>query len=218
MGDSWTVEVASDEIERFLRNLPEYEQVVLDAAVTKVLAIEGPAIGESEWGKALGRGLYEFRIRKSLDAILKSRGVAQARGGKRSVLLRVFCAFERGRVVLLLGGYDKGKESPSPQHRAFAYLGDAGPEAVARESASRRRPRRHPGCPPWRGARQHRWGLPIPCRRDVGHVASPIRGPVRQGRRTRVAVLKRSGVREKSYVDFGCFGHGARRSLRGTVV
>ena len=117
----WQVEAASGDFARFARSLREYEQVVLDAAITKVLAFEGPAICESEWGKALGRGLYEFRIRKSLDAILKSHGVAQARGGKRPVLLRVFCAFERGRVVLLLGGYDKGKDSSvSRQQREIA--------------------------------------------------------------------------------------------------
>lgn len=103
--------MASDGFARFARSLREYEQVVLDAAITKVLAIEGPAICESEWGKALGRGLYEFRIRKSLDAILKASGESQLRGGSRPVLLRVFCAFERGRVVLLLGGYDKLKDS-----------------------------------------------------------------------------------------------------------
>jgi len=117
----WQVEAASGDFARFARSLREYEQVVIDAAITKVLAVEGPAICESERGKALGRGLYEFRIRKSLDAILKTRGEAQMRGGKRPVLLRTFCAFERGRVVLLLGGYDKGKDSSgSRQQREIA--------------------------------------------------------------------------------------------------
>ncbi len=90
-------------------------------AVREVLAVEGPAICESEWGKALGRGLYEFRIRKSLDAILKTRGEAQMRGGRQPVLLRVFCAFARGQAVILLGGYDKGKDSSgSRQQREIA--------------------------------------------------------------------------------------------------
>ena len=86
-----------------------------------MLAVEGPAICESEWGKALGRGLYEFRIRKSLDAILKAPGVTRGRARSRTVLLRVFCAFERGRVVLLLGGYDKRKDpSGRRQQREIA--------------------------------------------------------------------------------------------------
>jgi hypothetical protein len=121
MEGPWQVEAASGDFARFARSLREYEQVVLDAAITKVLAIEGPAICESEWGKALGRGLYEFRIRKSLDAIRKISGEAQMRGGKRPVLLRVFCAFEHERVVLLLGGYDKGKDaSGSRQQREIS--------------------------------------------------------------------------------------------------
>ena len=110
MEGPWHVEVASEDFARFARSLHEYEQAVLDVAVREVLAVEGQAICESEWGKALGRGLYEFRIRKSLDAILKLTGVVRTRGGRQPVPLRVFCAFERGRVVLLLGGYDKGKD------------------------------------------------------------------------------------------------------------
>lgn len=121
MDDPWRIELASGDFESFVRSLGEYEQVVLDAAITQVLAIEGPAICESEWGKALGRGLYEFRIRKSLNAIVGTAGELRTRGGKRSVLLRVFCAFERGRVVLLLGGYDKRKDaSGSRQQREIA--------------------------------------------------------------------------------------------------
>ncbi|NYI41702.1 hypothetical protein [Demequina lutea] len=121
MGSAWTVEVASEDFARFARSLHEYEQAVLDTAIWKVLAVEGLAICESEWGKALGRGLYEFRIRKSLDAILKAAGVPRTRGGKRAVLLRVFCAFERERVVLLLGGYDKGRDpSGRRQQREIA--------------------------------------------------------------------------------------------------
>ncbi len=121
MEGPWHVEVASEDFARFARSLHEYEQAILDTAIREVLAVEGLAICESEWGKALGRGLYEFRIRKSLDAILKATGVARTRGGKRAVLLRVFCAFERGRAVLLVGGYDKGKDpSGSRQRREIA--------------------------------------------------------------------------------------------------
>lgn len=58
-------------------------------------------------GKALGRGLYEFRIRTSLDAILKGTGVARTRGEKRA--------------VPLVGGSDKGKDpSGSRQRREIA--------------------------------------------------------------------------------------------------
>lgn len=107
MGSAWTVEVASEDFARFARSLDEYEQSILDVAVREVLAVEGIAMCESEWGKALGRGLYEFRIRRSLDAILRVTGMAHMRRGKR--------------VVLLLGGYDKGKDpSGRRQQREIA--------------------------------------------------------------------------------------------------
>lgn len=121
MEGPWPVEFASEDFSRFSRSLHEYEQAILVAAIRDVLAVEGIAICESEWGKALGRGLYEFRIRKSLDAILKATSAARTRGGKRAVLLRVFCAIGSDRVVLLLGGYDKGKDpSGRRQQREIA--------------------------------------------------------------------------------------------------
>lgn len=109
MGEQWTVEVVSDDFERFVRKLPAYEQAVVVAAIRHVLAVEGIGICDSEWGKPLGRGLYEFRIRRSLDTILRSAGLPDA-GGGREVLVRVFCSFVGNRVVLLLGGYDKQRD------------------------------------------------------------------------------------------------------------
>ena len=116
MGERWAVEVASDDFERFVRKLPEYEQAVVVAAIQHVLAVEGIGICDSEWGKALGRGLYEFRIRRSLDTILRSAGIADA-SGRQPVLVRVFCSFVGNRVVLLLGGYDKGRDPGSKRQQ-----------------------------------------------------------------------------------------------------
>lgn len=107
MAERWRIEIADERFERFMRKLRPYEQAVLDAAIRHVLAVEGIDICASEWGKSLGGGLYEFRVRRSLATILARAGVddADAKGGR--VLLRVFCAFEGRRIVLLLGGYDK---------------------------------------------------------------------------------------------------------------
>jgi hypothetical protein len=49
--------------------LGPYHQAVLDACITHVLAPMGMAVASTEWGKALGQGLYELRIRRSLHAI-----------------------------------------------------------------------------------------------------------------------------------------------------
>lgn len=110
----WSVECEGDAFERFLTSLPAYEQAVLVASIEHVLQIHGIDICSGEWGKPLGEGLYEFRIRKSLRTILVSAGLeAPAVGGAdRSVLLRVFCTFHGNRIVLLHHGYDK-KADPS---------------------------------------------------------------------------------------------------------
>jgi hypothetical protein len=107
MGRTWTVEIAGDNFERFMRKLPGYERDVVDAAIRHVLAVDGIGICESEWGKALGGGLYEFRVRRSLAAILNSAGITDAGRARRPVLVRVFCAFSGNKLVILLGGYDK---------------------------------------------------------------------------------------------------------------
>jgi hypothetical protein len=113
----WTLEYEGD-FDRFIRSLPRYEQVVLVAALTHVLAVHGIDICASEWGKPLGRGLYEFRIRRSLDAILRLAGLAASGlpDADRSVLIRVFCSFHGHKIVLLYHGYDKKRDS-SPKRQ-----------------------------------------------------------------------------------------------------
>lgn|GEM_PF-1493135 len=105
----WSVEYEGDAFERFLFSLPAYEQAVLVAAIEHVLQAYGIDICAGEWGKLLGEGLYEFRIRKSLRTILVSAGLdaPEGAGTNRSVLLRVFCTFDGDKIVLLYHGYNK---------------------------------------------------------------------------------------------------------------
>jgi hypothetical protein len=117
----WTVEIAGNAFERFMRKLPDYERDVVDAAIRYVLAVEGIAICDTEWGKALGGGLYEFRVRRSLATILSSAGIASTGRARRTVVVRVFCSFSGNKVVLLLGGYDKLRDpSTKRQQREIA--------------------------------------------------------------------------------------------------
>ena len=53
----------------------------------------------TDYGKHLGKGLFEFRLRRSVEEV-----------GER-ILLRVFCHAYGNKVVLLLVGYDKGADS-----------------------------------------------------------------------------------------------------------
>lgn len=116
---SWKVEVWEDQhgrspFTKWYEQLDDYDQAVVDAAVTNILEPMGMDIAGTEWGKALGGGLYEFRIRLSLSALVQ-RGKAEVEGsyptwGDRKVLSRIFCAFHGDRIVLLFQGYDKGKD------------------------------------------------------------------------------------------------------------
>lgn len=79
------------------------------AAIDNVLKVYGIDICNGEWGKPLGGGLYEFRIRKPLHMITVDTGTF---AGNRPVLLRLFCTFYGNKAVLLYHGYDK-KADPS---------------------------------------------------------------------------------------------------------
>jgi hypothetical protein len=114
----WTIEYEGESFARFYRSLPEYEQAVLTAALEHVLRVHGIDICAGEWGKPLGQGLFEFRVRRSLDAILTTAGLdpSSLSGADRSVLIRVFCTFHGDMIVVLYHGYDK-KRDPPPKRR-----------------------------------------------------------------------------------------------------
>lgn len=112
---TWRIEYEGTWFARFFLSLPEYEQVVLAAALRNVLEVEGIGVCSGEWGKPLGHGLYEFRVRKSLGAIPTldaAESPSADVGTDRPVLLRVFCTFYGSKIVLLYSGYDK-KRDPS---------------------------------------------------------------------------------------------------------
>lgn len=70
----------------------------LGYATYRLLQRYGVGICDTEFGRQLGGGLFEFRLR--LKAPMDGE----------SALLRVFCHATGDRVILLLGGYDKGKD------------------------------------------------------------------------------------------------------------
>ena len=106
------------------------------AALKYLLAAEGIGICASEYGRHLGRGLFELRIRHDEQTIIKKAGLRIAAQTPRAdVLLCVFCHAMGDRVMLLLGGYDKGGD-PTTRRQA--------PEIeVARRRLADYRLRRH---------------------------------------------------------------------------
>ncbi len=125
--EPWTVDLWADgqtgrcPFEAWFGKLDEYEQAVVDAVIERILTPLGIDVCDTEWGKTLGGGLYEVRIRRTLSAIrtwgAPAGDAAPAATGERAVLLRLFVTFHGNRVVLLFQGYDKGKD-PSDRRQA----------------------------------------------------------------------------------------------------
>ncbi len=122
MESTWRIEVFESAdgtvpFERFVDDLGDLQVAALDAAIRHVLAVRGIDLVRTEWLKALGVGLHEFRIRHDAREIAAMFGAGgrHGRAGER-VLLRVFVHFHGDRIALLLGGYDKGRD-PKPRRQ-----------------------------------------------------------------------------------------------------
>ena len=145
----WTVEVYEAEngtvpYERFIGELNDLKFAALDAAVERVLVVRGLELARTEWLKALGGGLHEFRVRHQAGEITRMFGGDAPKAGARGqkVLLRVFVHFHGDRVVLLLGGYDKGDDPK--ERRQQREINDAR-KLVAEFKERQRRDRRGRG-------------------------------------------------------------------------
>ena len=96
----------------FRGSLNPYEAELLDLCIDQILARAGINVCETNWGKALGAGLYEFRIHRSLKVLANNLGI-EVPGefkGDQTKLLRVFFTVEGQKIILLISGYDKGKD------------------------------------------------------------------------------------------------------------
>lgn len=124
--DSWTLEVFVDDngdvpFQRFLDKLSEPKFTAINTALRRVLAARGLDLARTEWLKPIGSGLHEFRVRHNALEINRMLGSTIPDGVRpESVLLRVFVHFHGSRIVLLIGGYDKGADpSERRQQRAI---------------------------------------------------------------------------------------------------
>ncbi len=99
---TYTLEFYEDErgdkpVLRWIREeLTKTQRSELGQAMREQLQQKGVGVCATEYGKQLGKGMFEFRLRRSVE-----------QAGER-VLLRVFCHAHGNKVVLLLGGYDTG--------------------------------------------------------------------------------------------------------------
>lgn len=117
----WRDESGIEPVRKFLISLggrDEPKKLAATTAIERILRAQGTDVCSSEWGKNLGGGLYEFRIRHTADEIERrfaatdDVGSASRLGPRSSILIRIFFTTAGRRIILLLTGYDKGT-SPS---------------------------------------------------------------------------------------------------------
>lgn len=114
---TFTLEFYEDEdgdqpVLRWLREgLTPTQRRAVGVAMAEILQAEGIGVCRTAYGKQLGGGLFEFRLRHDAAEILRSVGKpARHEQSSERILLRVFCHAYGDRIVLLLGGYDKGAD------------------------------------------------------------------------------------------------------------
>ncbi|MBB4663457.1 hypothetical protein [Conexibacter arvalis] len=122
----WEIEFFSDAngnqpVRKFLKDLDYRKRNALIAAIETVLEPMGLDVCQTEYGKALGRGLYEFRLRHDEETILRKAGRPADGASSTDLLLRVFFLAYGEKIILLLGAYDKGLDpSKRRQEREIA--------------------------------------------------------------------------------------------------
>jgi hypothetical protein len=134
--------------QRFIDDLSDFKFVALDAAIDRVLSVRGIDLVRTEWLKALGDGLHEFRVRHDAEEIARMFGgeAPEVAGQAQKVLLRLFVHFYGEKVILLLGGYDKGDDPKARrQQREIADPRRYLPQFKERQRRRRREKRRSGG-------------------------------------------------------------------------
>lgn len=76
-------------VRKWLRELPSQDRRTIGAALRYILQEQGVGVCGTAFGKQLGGGIFEFRLREG------------------DMLVRVFCHAFGDRRILLLGAYDK---------------------------------------------------------------------------------------------------------------
>ncbi|CAM3543920.1 hypothetical protein NODU109028_21515 [Nocardioides dubius] len=118
MAEKWSAEFYRDvhgrlPVRDWMEALGPQQFAALSAAILHVLEPNGLSLARTQWLKPLKQGLYEFRIRHSEREILAAYAEADASGPEAPparILLRVFVAFRGAKVILLISGYDKGRD------------------------------------------------------------------------------------------------------------
>ncbi len=100
---------------RWLRDeLTPQKRRAIGTAMNEILQYLGPEVVKGNFGDTVGGGLFEFRLDQDVKQILARKGKTPKKRDRQDagkILLRVFCHAHGRRIILLLGGYDKGERS-----------------------------------------------------------------------------------------------------------
>jgi hypothetical protein len=144
----FTIEFFEDEggrspVEEWMESdLTDVGLAALLSGLEHVLSHHGVNVCAGEWGKQLGEGLFEFRIRHTAQEIDSMFGGAPPGKGHGSVQLRVFCHAYGNKVVLLLNGYDKGGDPSGRRQEREIRLARRRLEEFRQRQARERKSRR----------------------------------------------------------------------------
>jgi putative component of toxin-antitoxin plasmid stabilization module len=102
----------------WLRRLSPQKRRAMGVAMFEILQHEGPHVVATNFGEAVGGGIFEFRLDQDATQVLERRGKQQRVSDLEpaKVLLRVFCHAHGDKIILLLAGYDKG-ERPNVRYQ-----------------------------------------------------------------------------------------------------
>jgi len=96
----------------FMRSLSGVKRRAIGVALTEVLEHLGPDVCNTDYGKNLGQGLYEFRVDQDAEEILRKAGKdPRPEPEEAKILIRIFFHPHGRKLILLLSGYDKAEQS-----------------------------------------------------------------------------------------------------------
>jgi hypothetical protein len=110
------------------KELTALQRRSLGVALHELLEAQGVGVCKTGYGRQLSGGIFEFRLDQSAEEVLRYRGKLpddMEPAEHDPILLRVFCHAYGNQIVLLLHGYDKGRNpSGDNQNRQIEVARD----------------------------------------------------------------------------------------------
>jgi len=104
-------------------DLTPFQRRSIGIAMSEILERNGINVCDTEYGKQLGQGLFEFRLRHGAgDIAAMFTKKPPDRGDEEPILLRVYCHAYGEKIVLLVAGYDKQSDPGKRRENAEIKL------------------------------------------------------------------------------------------------